>query len=84
MWGFVRVHRSTSAAYLTAIGLRLSFCLGVSSSPPGNHSADRIVQRLICSGCESLALAACMLMWIAAIYAGSRESSATGVAVSPC
>ena len=40
------------------IGLRLSFIVGVISSPPGSHKVGRIANRLICSTRESLALPA--------------------------
>jgi hypothetical protein len=38
-----------AAAYFAAIGLRLSFVVGVSSSPPARHSAGSTTKRLICS-----------------------------------
>ena len=61
--GFVRSYRtnpplvgagqvyiaSIDSAYLDPIGLRLSFIVGVSSSPPGNQSPLTIVNFLICS-----------------------------------
>jgi hypothetical protein len=34
---------SISDAYFSAIGLRLSFIVGVSSSPPGSQSVGRIL-----------------------------------------
>ena len=40
---------SISAAYFSAIGLRLSFIVGVSSSPAGGQSHGRTLKRLICS-----------------------------------
>ena len=40
---------SISSAYFSAIGLRLSFIVGVSSSPPGSQSPATIVNFLICS-----------------------------------
>jgi len=39
---------SISAAYLAAIGLRLSFIVGVSSSPLGSQSSSSSVNFLIC------------------------------------
>ncbi|SLI21579.1 Uncharacterised protein [Mycobacteroides abscessus subsp. abscessus] len=45
-------------AYFSAIGLRLSDIFGVSSSPPGSHTAPTMVKRLICSTRESLVLPA--------------------------
>ncbi len=45
------------AAYLSAIGRRLSFIVGVSSSPPGSQSPSTSVKRLIVSGRESVAFA---------------------------
>lgn len=38
-----------TSAYLAAIGARLSFVVGVISSPPGSQNTERMANRLICS-----------------------------------
>ena len=43
------VEPSISPAYFSAIGLRRSFIVGVSSSPAGGQSRPRTLKRLICS-----------------------------------
>ena len=48
---------SISAAYFAAIGLRLSFIVGVSSSPPATQSSGSTANRLICSTRASFSLA---------------------------
>ena len=48
---------SISAAYLAAIALRLSFDVGVSSSPSATQSRGSTVKRLICSTRASFSLA---------------------------
>ena len=75
-----RVHQaaymaSISAAYFSAIGLRLSFMVGVSSSPPGGQSDGMSVNFLICSTRESRPFAASTPSWIAAISCSSPTSS---------
>src|ERR687889_248899 len=49
---------SISAAYFSAIGLRLSFIVGVSSSPPGSQSPWTMKNVLTCSTRARRALAA--------------------------
>src|SRR6185312_14422736 len=49
---------SIRAAYFSAIGRRLSFMVGVSTSLSGSHISARMVNFLICSTRLSLALAA--------------------------
>ena len=62
--------------YFSAIGLRLSFIVGVSSSPPGSHSVGRILNFLICSTRASCSLAASISSWTAAITFSLPDSSA--------
>ena len=57
---------SIASAYFSAIGLRLSFIVGVSSSPPGSQSPATIVNFLICSTRASFSLAASTPSWTAA------------------
>ena len=54
---------------LASTGRRLSFIVGVSSSPPGSQSPSTSVKRLIASGRESVALAASTASWTAATHA---------------
>jgi hypothetical protein len=42
-WAVAAYIASISVVYSAAIGLRLSFCVAVSSSPPRDHSAGSIV-----------------------------------------
>ena len=62
-WAYIA---SIASAYLASIGLRLSFIVGVSSSPPGSQSPSTMVKYLICSTRASLALAASTPSWTAA------------------
>src|SRR5690606_21541417 len=50
---------SISSAYFASIGLRLSFIVGVSSSPDGSQTVGSTVYFLICSTRDSLVLASC-------------------------
>ena len=63
------------SAYFWAIGRRLSFIVGVSSSPPGSQSPSTSVNRLMPSGLESAALAVSIPCWTAAITRPSRASA---------
>src|SRR5882757_5657471 len=49
---------SISAAYFWAMERRLSFIVGVSSSPPGSQNTGSTRRRLICSTRDNFALAA--------------------------
>ena len=82
-WAWAAYIASISVVYLAAIGLRLSFCVAVSSSPPRDHSAGRIVVTLDLLARESLESAASTPALIAAINAGSRESSVLERALAP-
>jgi len=64
---------------LAVIGLRLSFIVGVNSSPPGTQSVSSTVKRLICStrARRSLARAIC-----ASISAGRSPSNAAAASGS--
>ena len=55
-----------SSAYFSAIGLRLSFIVGVSSSPPGSHSVSSSLWRRIFSTLERRPLAVSIASAIAA------------------
>ena len=72
-----------SPSYFSAIGLRLSFIVGVSSSPPGSQSPSTITNFLICSTRASLALASSTPAWIASRIAGSPASSSSYLPSSP-
>ena len=75
---------SISPAYFSAIGLRLSFIVGVSSSPPGSQSPSTSAKRLICSTRASFALAASTPSCTAARTRGSFASVARSRASIPC
>ena len=68
---------SIVSAYLASIGLRLSFIVGVSSSPPGSQSPSTIVNFLICSTRASLVLAASTPSCTAARISSLRASASS-------
>src|SRR5215218_5564626 len=75
---------SISPAYFSAIGLRLSFIVGVSSSPPGAQSPRRIVNFFTCSTRASSALPLSTAAWTAARTASSSARSSSERPSSPC
>ena len=80
-WRSADVQRVDLVAYFAAIGLRLSFIVGVSSSPPGTQSPAHEVNFLICSTRESFALAASTPSWTAARTRSSPASASSVGAV---
>ena len=59
-----------TSAYLVVTARRLSFMVGVISSPPGSQNAGTMANRLICSTRDSLPLALSTAAPIAARMAG--------------
>src|SRR3984957_5818313 len=68
---------SISGAYFAAIGLRLSFIVGVNSSPPGSQSPLTIVNFLICSTFASFSLAPSSACWTASRTRSSSANAAS-------
>jgi RNA polymerase sigma factor (sigma-70 family) len=65
---------SMTSAYLAAIGARLSFMVGVISSPPGSQNTGKMANRLICSTRDSLPLAVSTAVATAAGWAAHEAS----------
>src|SRR5262249_30433697 len=74
---------SIAAAYFSAIGRRLSFIVGVSSSPPGSQAAGPIVNFLICSTRASRSLAASIAACTASRARGSAANCSSATPSNP-
>ena len=76
---------SIAASYFALIGLRLSFIVGVSSSPPGSQSRSTIVNFLICSTRASVSLARVDALLHRRDHGRPRRASASSeVSSMPC
>src|SRR5437588_189157 len=75
---------SISAWYLAVIGLRLSFIVGVSSSPPGFHSPGTTVNLFSCSTRAKCEFASSIACWTASTTFGSLASCSSLSPSIPC
>ena len=70
--------------YLAVIAWRLSFMVGVISSPPGSQESGKMANRLICSTRDSPLLAVRTAAATAARTAGCPASTAGVGSAIPC